>query len=567
MAILNSSKLGTSYDTETGIRTNPNLTTTKVNNITNGQSEPISLDTLTSTETPMVTPPPTLTTTTTPPTLPGATSPELESELAKIKAQKETETTGITSLMKELGVEQGKEAQYATEAGADIAQKKYTEFANQLTAEQRTLDLETRKITSDARFTKEQAQNAVDAMERQSLQKQADIAILGNAAKGDFDTATSIAKRKVESAVAPLKAELEAKKFIFENNKDLFTKAESAKLNTLLTQEENRIKREETTLDTIEQIKIEAAKNGLTNFSGFDKVKTVDEALNLAGSYLKSPTTEIVKLDNGNTVVVDKRTGKIINTLGGEKTTGIGGTLTPEFSSIVSRTAALEGTVAGKEAIANDLNRYLSNQDYVSAYNQIENTVANGLTGTTKTTFQDAKIDSEILKNLKTKIQEFENAGGDTGLLKGTAEQITRKLGEVKDPSLTSLAVGLQREFQKYRVGMTGAAFSPKESRDYASVNPKTTNKFDLNIAVIDGAISQLDNRVNSTVDSTIRGAKDIRTLASIPQNAQESKKQIEDFYTRTDDATASMIDNLYASGKYDDTTMLEYLKTKGLMK
>jgi hypothetical protein len=496
-------------------------------NDTTGQ--PITLDQLKTKETPIVTQSITPTVTPAPITLSGATSPEVEAEVAKIKAQKDTEVSGITGIMKELGIEQGKEAGYATEAGADIAQKKYTEFANQLTGEQRALEIAQRNLSNQG-LTQEQVRTSSSALERQSLQKQADIAILGNAAKGDFDTAMAIAKRKVESAVAPLKAELEAKKFIFENNKELFSKAEIAKLDSLLKQEENKIAREEKTLDTIEQIKIEAAKNGMKSFTGFDKVKTVDEALNLAGSYLNTPQTEVVKLDNGSTVVVDKKTGKIINTLGGAKSTVDGmGNLSPEFSSIASRTAALVPSVTGQETIKNDLTRYLKAQDYFSAYNQIENTVEEGLTGTSKTIFQDAKTDGEILKNLKTKIQDFENAGGDTGLLTGSAESIKRKLlGVTGTPELTSLATELQREFQRYRVGMTGAAFSPKESRDYASVNPKTTSNFDLNMAVIDGAISQLDNRVNSTVDRKIKGAGDIRKLAEIPkQNAKENQSNV----------------------------------------
>lgn len=476
--------------------------------------KPISLDTLKANEQPVVTKPQTIE------TEPTIELSELDTETERIKTEAQKQEKGITDIYKLIAGEEAKETEYIEEMGGFQDEAMYKEKKNALMTEQKALRDRIEKARITFGGTTAGLNDEIRRLERESSNYQADLALEGNLAMGRYESALNVARKKVESAIKPLQADLESRMFIYNNNKDLFSKAEGATLERLFAEEKRKIEKEEKTLQTIEDIKIEAAKNGMKSFTGFDKVKTVDEALNLAGSYLNTPQNEIVKLDNGSTVVVDKRTGKIINTLGGVKSTGgISGKLTPEFESIASRTASLVDSVTGQETIKNDLTRYLKAQDYVSAYNQIENTVANGLTGTTKTTFSDARIDSEILKNLKGKIQEFENAGGDTGLLKGTAERIIRKLGQVKDPALASLAVELQREFQRYRVGMTGAAFSPAESRDYASVNPKTTNKFDLNVAVIDGAISQLDNRVNSTVDSTIKGAGDIRRLAEIPKN------------------------------------------------
>jgi hypothetical protein len=74
-------------------------------------------------------------------------------------------------------------------------------------------------------------QNQLDDMERKSLSKQADIAILGNAAGRRYDTALSIAKDKVEMLMAPKKAELEGLKYIQENNKAFQTAEFSNLLN------------------------------------------------------------------------------------------------------------------------------------------------------------------------------------------------------------------------------------------------------------------------------------------------------------------------------------------------
>jgi hypothetical protein len=450
-------------------------------------------------------------------------------EYIKTKEDKSTkETFDYEQLLADAGLKSQREQTLREEYKAPEQLTAYTDFSNQLAQEQRTLDTTIRDIERNnpgGTFGGAMKSN-IDNLKRESLQKQADIAILSNAALNNYNAALKNAKDKVDLEFKPLDDKLAYKKEVADAYKDQLTKAEYLKVQSLFNQEETKLAEDRKVRETIENIKVEAAKNGLTSFSGFDKVKTVNEALNLASKWLQTPNTDIVQLDNGSTVVVDKRTGKIINNLGGAKSTTSGLTGTAgNFSSIISRTAALEGTVAGKDQIKTDLTNYLNKQDYVGAYNQIENTVMNGLTGTTKTRFADARTDAQVLSGLKDKIQEFQDAGGDTGLLKGTAEQITRKLGAVKNPKLASLAVALQREFQSYRLNMTGAAFSPKESREYASVNPKTTNNFDLNMAVIDGAIGQLNNRVDSTVDGIITGAGDVRKLARIPeQNAKEVK-------------------------------------------
>lgn len=168
---------------------------------------------------------------------------ETEKEIAKIKAQKTAEESGISSLIKDLGIEQGKEAGYVTELGGDTAQKDYEKYKSDLEAEK----LASRRTIESLQKENPQGmfggglQQEISRIEEKSLQKQADIAILGNAALGQWTAALDIAQRKVASAVAPLQAELDAKKFIYENNKDLFSKAELSKLDTLIKADEAKV--------------------------------------------------------------------------------------------------------------------------------------------------------------------------------------------------------------------------------------------------------------------------------------------------------------------------------------
>jgi len=126
---------------------------------------------------------------------------------------------------------------------------------------------------------------------------------------------------------------------------------------------------------------------------------------------------------------------------------------------------------------------------------------------------------------LKDAVQEYANSGGDMGLLTGTEESIKRKLG-IDSGKATVLAVTLWREFQTYRVNMTGAAFGAGESRDYAAVNPTLGKSLNLNLSVIDGAIRQLENRVTSTINTKVPSAGGLYTQITGNSSAPSSLTQ-----------------------------------------
>jgi hypothetical protein len=179
-----------------------------------------------------------------------------------------------------------------------------------------------------------------------------------------------------------------------------------------------------------------------------------------------------------------------------------------ELYSIANAASNLVGAERGKtsnKAIKEALNK----NDFVSAYAQVANNVEESLTGDVKTKFANARTDYQVMQGMRDAIEKAQNAGLDTSFLKGTAEQIQRKFGSLAtDPRYAVLAVQLEREFQSYRQNMTGAAFSPGESREYGAVNPRTTASLELNLATIDGALNQLENRITSTVNTRIPGAQ-----------------------------------------------------------
>lgn len=179
-----------------------------------------------------------------------------------------------------------------------------------------------------------------------------------------------------------------------------------------------------------------------------------------------------------------------------------------EYSSIINGAAGLVASTK-KQQVKDNIASALSSGNYETAYAEIANAVSDGITGTNKTKFDDARTDIRIMYGMRNAIQQYADAGGNMNLLVGKAEDIKKKLG-IDSGKASALATQLWREFQTYRSNMTGAAFTPQESRDYASVNPTLGKSLDLNLSVIDGALAQLTNRVTSTINARIPDAQKI---------------------------------------------------------
>jgi hypothetical protein len=183
-----------------------------------------------------------------------------------------------------------------------------------------------------------------------------------------------------------------------------------------------------------------------------------------------------------------------------------------DWGSLVDVTANLLPATR-QPTIKNAMNKAFQTGDFNSAYTQIGNVVEEMLPGEQQNKFSSQRTDGFVLEGLRDAVKKYADGGGDMGLLKGTEESIKRKLG-IDSGKATELAVMLWREFQTYRLNMTGAAFSPNESRDYASVNPTLSKSLDLNLNVIDGALAQINNRVDSTIKTRVTGSTEVRDLA-----------------------------------------------------
>lgn len=184
------------------------------------------------------------------------------------------------------------------------------------------------------------------------------------------------------------------------------------------------------------------------------------------------------------------------------------------FSSLITQATSAQASNTQKEYKQN-LQTMINNGDYKNALTTVENATSKNLTGENKTKYDAARAAVKSAQSVKYLLQQYADNGGDTGLLKGTYESIYGKLGTVNDPKFKSLATDLKIALQQYRNDMSGAAFSPQEAKDYASVNPSGSNKLDLNTSILDGMISNFQRKIDTTTDSQMGdSASKLRELA-----------------------------------------------------
>jgi hypothetical protein len=215
----------------------------------------------------------------------------------------------------------------------DTAKKLADTYTSQIEAEQ----LANRRAIENIQKNNPQglfnvgAEQEINRLNRDSLSKQADLAILQNSAVRNYETASAIADRQVQLKLEPLKVKAENLKLFYEANKADFNKEDDRLYNEAIKKADNELKKEETLQNDIKNIKIEAAKNGASAsvLNSLGNVKTLDEALKVSSNYLMSPKEkyEIEKLKGD----IAKNTAELL-----AAKTSLGGTTGSPVTDIIA---------------------------------------------------------------------------------------------------------------------------------------------------------------------------------------------------------------------------------------
>lgn len=316
MAILKSSKSGTSYDTETGIRTNIDGTTTQVNNGT------ITPEILKGSTSKLEIPD---TSTTYNQNLSGAINGVIannkidQTDYAKTQSQ----TDDIYSKLMGVNTEEANVNQTVDRTAENEARKQADKYTSQIEQLQKSTrdNIESLRKNNPQGMSTGALNTTINDIERESLSKQADLALLQSASIRDYSTLNSIAEQQVQNNLAQIKAKKE--------NLQLFIskldKTEQRQYDAIQKQVDREYETKEKNENLIAQLKTNVAQyagsnatNLLNQLSLIDTSdsKAYDKAIKIAGKYTTDPLERAIKqaqYDNLKAKTIETPTIKTIN--------------------------------------------------------------------------------------------------------------------------------------------------------------------------------------------------------------------------------------------------------------
>lgn len=171
----------------------------------------------------------------------------------------------------------------------DEAKKNVDKYTSQLEAEQ----LANRRAIENLQKNNPQGlfggglEQEVNRINRESLSKQADIAILQSAANRDYATAAEIADRQVQLKTEQSRANLEALRLFYQDNKETFDKQEDRLYSEAIKKADREYQKEVDEQNDIKSIKLQALQNEApaSVIAAISNAKTFDEALKASGKY------------------------------------------------------------------------------------------------------------------------------------------------------------------------------------------------------------------------------------------------------------------------------------------
>ncbi len=150
----------------------------------------------------------------------------------------------------------------------------------------------------------------------------------------------------------------------------------------------------------------------------------------------------------------------------------------------------------------------------------IKNQAKNIMGQTEATKLSSYEAADSAMRDLQKNLNAYYDAGGDTGLLSGTMEQVTNRLGQVKDPKKVDIATQVAVSLQAYRNAISGTAYSNQEGQQINTIFPGIDKSHGLNDAIIKGRLTA-DKSLIDGIYKTALGAKTYDALAAADKASQ----------------------------------------------
>lgn len=178
---------------------------------------------------------------------------------------------------------------YAVKGGVNDITPELNDINDKIRREQLSMRRRTEAINNNGGGLASGAAAEVANVERESFAKQADLSVIQMAVQGRYDSAKEIADRAVSAQLEKQTNDLAILKFNYDENKELFTKAEQRAFESAQTDRENKLAEERQNLADIKQFAISALQAGASTAEVQKAMqsKTMDEAISLVGGYLR----------------------------------------------------------------------------------------------------------------------------------------------------------------------------------------------------------------------------------------------------------------------------------------
>jgi hypothetical protein len=221
----------------------------------------------------------------------------LDKKALENKQKFEASQGDVTGLMQQVGLIEGKLPQYEQELGVNELDQQISDIQGAIDVESRVLKNTLNRINTNKNLTRTVANRQISDAERKSASFVADLAVTQSILGRNYDRAVEKAKQKVAVQVAPLKADLELKKFIYEQNKEAFNDTEKAQLNKIIADEEREYESQKKDKETVAELGISVAKNGApaSIYQQAIKAGNMEELLKIPNidNYLTSPKEKL----------------------------------------------------------------------------------------------------------------------------------------------------------------------------------------------------------------------------------------------------------------------------------
>jgi len=222
----------------------------------------------------------------------------------------------------------------------------------------------------------------------------------------------------------------------------------------------------------------------------------------------------------------------------------------------------------------NDFTNAVYNTSSVEdAFTILKNKSREAITSPNASKLEAAEKSSKAFSSMAQAFKDYYDAGGDTGIISGTFQDVQSKLAKVSgDPKLVYLAVGVETAMQSYRNAISGTAYSVQEGNDILSIFPGIKNTETLNDAIIKARTDYFDKDIDAAYETVLGDAykelkdevsKTKKTSDTINDEEVIAKKKVDAVVAALDKQTQDTVLNLFDKN-YTNAQVLEYLKAKG---